>query len=489
MKSRVVWGTVLALLFAGILTLTFDIQLAKSEPTTMIVPDDYEKIQWAIGNASIGDTIFVRAGTYYEHVIIDKSLRLIGEYDGTNITTLHPQHHTFTYWDYVVKVTADNVEISQFKIRGSHGIIINCSSNNIIIDNIIHNKYNGLNLVSSNNNIITGNTIYSNYPGVELTKCANNTIFHNNFIENQGQINVHNLTSTSWDNGEEGNYWSNYQGLDSNGDGIGDTPALIASEFAPYTTIRDIYPLMVPWNPQGLLSSLLISCNPSTTFAGFRVNINGRLTYVNGSAISGPRIILSYSTTNGESWNDITSVSAESDGKYSAQWIAPATGAFIVKSAWAGDISHGIWRASAKVNLSIIPFEETYIFSVVSNSTISALTFNSTERVLNFGVNGPSGTKGYVEVTVAKDLVENAADVKVYLDGDKLNYTVKSLDDSWLLHFTYLHSTHKVTISLGDLSVPFLETLLGKVVLYGIPITTMVILIIIYILKKRSVNS
>jgi len=111
------------------------------------------------------------------------------------------------------------------------------------------------------------------------------------------------------------------------------------------------------------------------------------------------------------------------------------------------------------------------------------------KRALNFTVNGPSGTKGYVEVTVAKDLVENAADVKVYLDGDKLNYTVKSLDDSWLLHFTYLHSTHKVTISLGDLSVPFLETLLGKVVLYGIPITTMVILIIIYILKKRSVNS
>ena len=34
---------------------------------TIYVPDDYAKIQWAVDNASAGDTIIVRDGTYYEN--------------------------------------------------------------------------------------------------------------------------------------------------------------------------------------------------------------------------------------------------------------------------------------------------------------------------------------------------------------------------------------------------------------------------------------
>ena len=32
------------------------------------MPDDYAKIQWAVDNASVGDTIIVRDGTYTENV-------------------------------------------------------------------------------------------------------------------------------------------------------------------------------------------------------------------------------------------------------------------------------------------------------------------------------------------------------------------------------------------------------------------------------------
>jgi len=41
-----------------------------------------------------------------------------------------------------------------------------------------------------------------------------------------------------WDNGSEGNYWSNYNGTDSNGDGVGDTPYVIDENN------QDNYPLM-----------------------------------------------------------------------------------------------------------------------------------------------------------------------------------------------------------------------------------------------------
>jgi len=36
----------------------------KAEPKTITVPDDYPTIQAAVGNASAGDTVFVKSGTY-----------------------------------------------------------------------------------------------------------------------------------------------------------------------------------------------------------------------------------------------------------------------------------------------------------------------------------------------------------------------------------------------------------------------------------------
>ena len=39
-----------------------------STARTIYVPEDYAKIQWAVDNASAGDTIIVRDGTYTENV-------------------------------------------------------------------------------------------------------------------------------------------------------------------------------------------------------------------------------------------------------------------------------------------------------------------------------------------------------------------------------------------------------------------------------------
>ena len=44
--------------------------------TTIYVPDDYPKIQWAVDNASAGDTIIVRDGTYTENIAVTKSLTI-----------------------------------------------------------------------------------------------------------------------------------------------------------------------------------------------------------------------------------------------------------------------------------------------------------------------------------------------------------------------------------------------------------------------------
>ena len=53
-------------------------------------PGNYTKIQDAIDNASDGDTVFVYNGTYYENVVINKSIDLIDI--GTKLT--RPDSHS-----------------------------------------------------------------------------------------------------------------------------------------------------------------------------------------------------------------------------------------------------------------------------------------------------------------------------------------------------------------------------------------------------------
>jgi parallel beta-helix repeat protein len=98
---------------------------------------------------------------------------------------------------------------------------------------------------------------------------------------------------------------------------------------------------------------------------------------------------------------------------------------------------------------SPIPVPGQSFFLVKSNSTVSELFFNSTSAELSFTVSGETGTAGYVEVTIAKSLVSSVQSVKVYLDGRQLYVAITENVDSWLLTFTYMHSTHQVMISLA----------------------------------------
>jgi parallel beta-helix repeat protein len=133
-------------------------------------PGNYTNIQDAIDNASDGDTVFVYNGIYYENVIVDKSINLIGENKNTTIIDGNKEGD-------VVKVLANNTKISSFKIQHSGledekgifcaGVTI-LSDNNTIINNIIlNNGWNGVRLDYGSHNIIEKNDIITNYgPGI-----------------------------------------------------------------------------------------------------------------------------------------------------------------------------------------------------------------------------------------------------------------------------------------------------------------------------------
>ncbi len=94
---------------------------------------------------------------------------------------------------------------------------------------------------------ISGNTILNSGYGITMyPSSSNNTIYHNNIINCTDEYAWDDAEggNNKWDNGSEGNYWSNYDGVDANSDGIGDTPYSILG----LAGSLDNYPLMEPYS-------------------------------------------------------------------------------------------------------------------------------------------------------------------------------------------------------------------------------------------------
>jgi parallel beta-helix repeat protein len=120
--------------------------------------------------------------------------------------------------------------VSQNRIERNYpaGIILDISSNNTILENDVRDNH--VNVVFE----------YSVNGGVGLS--SGNRIFHNDFINGTWNAVTHfaGQSENFWDGGypSGGNYWSDYNGTDTNHDGIGDTPYVMDANNI------DHYPLM-----------------------------------------------------------------------------------------------------------------------------------------------------------------------------------------------------------------------------------------------------
>ena len=183
MSRKIFSGILVSLLLLGIATLAFNILPVKAG--TIIVPDHYLTIQEAINAANPGDTIYVRAGTYYENVVMNKTLSLVGE---SRESAIIDGNLTGT----VVTITAGRVLVSNFTIRnsGEHwpysGIRAEASHSNVINNNITNNNDGIFLYPFVSNNTISGNNITNSYSyGIWLDgPNYNNTISGNNITNN-----------------------------------------------------------------------------------------------------------------------------------------------------------------------------------------------------------------------------------------------------------------------------------------------------------------
>jgi hypothetical protein len=199
-------------------------------------------------------------------------------------------------------------------------------------------------------------------------------------------------------------------------------------------------------------AKLSMQVSTSTTQIGCIVDVNGTLTSPEGTPLQNETVLLSYSVSEPLNWQPISAVTTDANGVYSSSWIAPATGKFVLKAEWVGNEMYS--GAYAVKNINVSRGDSESLFFAESNSTLSALAFNSTSKEISFTVSGPSGTTGYTRFLISKELMENFTDFVVYLDGQPVEFTATSEGNFQSLYFEYTHSTHQVTIKPPDYHVP-----------------------------------
>ncbi|MDG6219615.1 MAG: NosD domain-containing protein, partial [Candidatus Thermoplasmatota archaeon] len=204
-------------IFLLVLTMFLPITLSKQPRSRAIIyvdgsadPSWYDAthvktIQEGINNASAGDTVLVSTGTYYENIIVNKSLIIQGEnrpstiIDGggsgnviqitaplttiTNVTIRNAQSSTMYSG---VRISSDYNTITQNNIENnpSRGILIDTCSQQIISENSITNNGEGIRLWYGTSTTISNNTITNNQYALRTWHSSHNHILQNMMIGN-----------------------------------------------------------------------------------------------------------------------------------------------------------------------------------------------------------------------------------------------------------------------------------------------------------------
>jgi hypothetical protein len=101
--------------------------------------------------------------------------------------------------------------------------------------------------------------------------------------------------------------------------------------------------------------------------------------------------------------------------------------------------------------------EEIYVVETYSNSSVSALTFNWDLKRIRFSVEGESGTSGFCDIIVPRELM--SGQFSLHMDGvvlvEGVDYTQSFNNTHYLFTVNYEHSSHVIELYSTDLVPDF----------------------------------
>jgi parallel beta-helix repeat protein len=421
--------TVLLLVFASLL-LTMPrvrvIVLVMAETAVIMVPADYPTIQAAINSANSGDTILVAPDIYYENVVVNKTVSLLGE---DRDATIIDGGGTSA----AVSITSNGVTISNFTMQHSTtGIYIYQSSNSTVTQNNIHSSSSGITLSRSNGNILTDNEISNNtWAGIGLAWSNSNTITDNDIHSN----NIYGITLQ---------FSSNYNTI--SGNNIYLNAYGISQISSNYNTIvgNNIYSnggmLWLP-NTWLRIGIDLVGSSYNRVFHNNFINntayVGTQINYWDDGYPSGGNYWSDYNGTDfygGPSQNE-TGSDGIGDTPFNLNLVNkdryPLMGPIHLVNA-------GVWN------------ETTYPAEIVSNSTISNFYFSESEKLISFNVTGPNSTTGFCRISIPNELLwcDSPEQWQVWVNNTLIEDR-KIIQDTnqTYIYFTYNHSTQNVRIT------------------------------------------
>ena len=155
-------------------------------------------IQQLINNASPGDTIYIPDSTFFENIIINKPIKLVGEDMNTTIID-------GSYGKEIINIKVDNVTITNITFRNSGGFLDNAgirinSKNNVLKNCTFYRTKTGIYLNNAENNFISNCFFHTNGEGIYLKQTFETLIENCQFCHNSFGIRLEESLGTIMNN-------------------------------------------------------------------------------------------------------------------------------------------------------------------------------------------------------------------------------------------------------------------------------------------------